>query len=338
MKTPFKLALISAVFLTGLSAKEIVNVYSHRHYDVDKKIYKTFEKKTGIKVNVIEANADQLIKKIQEEGKNTAADVFMTADVARLHKAKMLGVLSPMKSEYIKKVVPKHLIDKDLNWVALTKRARVIVYAKDRVDEGELSTYEDLADPKWKGKIVTRSSSHPYNQSLIASIIANDGKKNAQKWVQGIVKNFTHTPKGNDRSQVVSIANGVGDIAIVNTYYVGKMATNQKSQEQRDAVKKVKVFFPNQQDRGTHINISGAGVTKYGKNKANAIKLIEYLLSKEAQEVFAAENFEYPVVKGVKVSQIVASWGNFVEDSLDLYKLGEYNKDAVEMADEFGWK
>lgn len=318
--------------------KEVVNLYSHRHYDVDKEIYKSFEKKTGIKVNVVKAKASQLIKKIAQEGKNTPADILMTADVARLYKAKKDGLLQPLKSKYIEKAVPKNLRDGDMQWIALTKRARIIVYAKDRVKKSELSTYEDLASPKWKGKIVTRSSSHPYNQSLIASIIANDTLTGAKKWIKGVVANFARTPKGNDRAQVVAIANGIGDLAIVNTYYIGKMITNKKDKKQREAVKKVGVFFPNQKGRGAHINISGAGITKYAKNKKNAIKLLEFLLSKEVQETFAARNFEYPVLKGVKQSKIVASWGSFVEDSLALEKLGELNKEAVKLADEFGWK
>lgn len=338
MKKTVQLLLVSSLISSFALAQEVVNLYSHRHYDVDKKLYELFEKQTGIKVNVIKDKASLLIKKIKEESKNTPADLLMTADVARLHAAKKEGILQPMNSDLVDKVVPKHLIDIDKQWVAVTKRARIIVYATDRVKESDLSTYEDLANPKWKNKIVTRTSSHPYNQSLIASIIANDGKNEAITWAKGVVDNFARTPKGNDRAQVVAIANGIGDLAIVNTYYVGKMITNKKAPDQQEAAKKVKVFFPNQDGRGAHINISGLGITKYSKNKENATKFIEFLLSKEAQELFAAENFEYPVVEGVKLSPIVESFGSFKADKLPLYKLGENNAEAVKIADKVGWK
>lgn len=338
MKKSVQLLLAGSLFSSLALAQDVVNLYSHRHYDVDKKLYEMFEKQTGIKVNVIKDKASLLIKKIKEESENTPADLLMTADVARLYAAEQEGILQPIKSDYVDKVVPKHLMDDDKNWVAVTKRARIVVYAKDRVKESDLSTYEDLADPKWKNKIVTRTSSHPYNQSLLASIIAANGKEKAEKWAQGLVNNFARTPKGNDRAQVVAIANGIGDLAIVNTYYIGKMLTNSKLPDQQEAVKKVKVFFPNQDGRGAHINISGVGLTKYSKNKENATKFVEFLLSKEAQEVFAAENFEYPVVEGVKVSPVIEAFGKFKADSVPLYKLGENNAEAVKIADKVGWK
>lgn len=338
MKKSVQLLLAGSLFSSLALAQDVVNLYSHRHYDVDKKLYEMFEKQTGIKVNVIKDKASLLIKKIKEESENTPADLLMTADVARLYAAEQEGILQPIKSDYVDKVVPKHLMDDDKNWVAVTKRARIVVYAKDRVKESDLSTYEDLADPKWKNKIVTRTSSHPYNQSLLASIIAANGKEKAEKWAQGLVNNFARTPKGNDRAQVVAIANGIGDLAIVNTYYIGKMLTNSKLPDQQEAVKKVKVFFPNQDGRGAHINISGVGLTKYSKNKENATKFVEFLLSKEAQEVFAAENFEYPVVEGVKVSPVIEAFGKFKADTVPLYKLGENNAEAVKIADKVGWK
>lgn len=333
-----KTLLLTSVISSSLLAAQVVNLYSHRHYDVDRKLYAKFEKQTGIKVNVINASANLLIKKIQEEAQNTPADLLMTADVARLHEAKVKGLFQPIKSQIVEKLVPKHLMDKDRHWIAVTKRARIIAYNKDKVKKSELSTYEDLADPKWKGRVVTRSSSHPYNQSLIASIIANDGKENAKKWAAGLVKNFARTPRGNDVAQVISIANGIGDVAIVNTYYVGKMIANTKLPYQQEAAAQVGVFFPNQNDRGTHINISGLGITKYSKNVENATKFIEFLLSNEAQELFAAENFEYPVVKGVKISPVVTSFGEYKSDNLPLNALGEYNAQAVKIADEVGWK
>lgn len=337
MKKTVKLLLLGSL-VSSFAFADVVNLYSHRHYDVDKKLYAEFKAKTGIQVNVINDKASLLIKKIKEESKNTPADLLMTADVARLHAAEQEGILQPIESEYVEKVVPKHLMDDNKNWVAITQRARIIVYAKDRVKESDLSTYEDLADPKWKNKIVTRTSSHPYNQSLIASVIAANGEAKAEKWAKGLVDNFARPPKGNDRSQVVAIANGIGDLAIVNTYYIGRMITNAKLPDQQEAVKKVKVFFPNQNGRGAHMNISGIGITKYSKNKENATKFIEFLLSKKAQEIFAAQNFEFPVLEGVKLSPIVEGFGKFKADSVPLYKLGEYNAEAVKIADKVGWK
>ncbi|GGE06444.1 Fe(3+) ABC transporter substrate-binding protein [Psychroflexus salis] len=314
-----------------------INVYTHRHYESDQELFKAFEEESGIKVNVINASADELIQKMVLEGEQSPADVLITVDAGRLHRAKAKNLLQPITNSKIDSIVPSHLKDKENYWFGLTKRARVIVYAKDRVDPMELSSYENLVDEKWKNKIVVRSSSNIYNQSLMASIIANDGEDAAKMWAEALVNNMARSPKGNDRDQVKAVAGGEADLAIVNTYYIGKML-NSKDQAELDAAQSVEVFFPNQEDRGTHINVSGIGVAKYAPNQEAAIQFITYLLSEKSQKIFASSNYEYPVNPNVENAEVLKSWGSFKEDQLNLSKLGELNKKAVILFDEAGWK
>lgn len=290
-----KLALSTLVLASSLFATNEVNVYSHRHYDTDKQLFKMFEEKTGIKVNVVKAKASALIKRIESEGKKSPADVLITVDAGRLFQAKQKELLQSIDSEYLTKNIPANLRDIDNKWFALTKRSRVAVYKVGTGVEKELSTYEALADPKFKGQIMVRSSNNIYNQSLLAAIIAHHGEEYALKWAKGVVANMVKQPKGNDRYQVKAVANDIGKIAIANTYYIGKMVGN-KDESQAQAVKKVKIFFPKFENGGTHINVSGAGVAKYAPNKKNAIKFIEFLASPDAQKLFAEGNFEYPVL------------------------------------------
>jgi iron(III) transport system substrate-binding protein len=317
--------------------KEEVNVYTHRHYKADQELFAQFEKEMGIKVNVVNAKADELIQKMTIEGEQSPADVLITVDAGRLVRAKSKGLLQPVSSDFLDATIPTHLKDADNNWFALTKRARVIVYNPAKVKKEELSTYEDLANTKWQKRILIRSSGNIYNQSLLASIIANNGEENAAEWARNIVKNMARSPKGNDRDQVKAVVAGEGDIAIVNTYYIGKLL-NSKNPEEVKAGEGVKIFFPNQEGRGTHINVSGAGVAKYAPNKSNAIKFIEFLASKKAQEVFAKANYEYPVNPNVEASSLLKSWGAYKEDKLSLTKLGENNKNAVLLFDKSKWK
>jgi iron(III) transport system substrate-binding protein len=334
----FKKLTLSALLLAGsLFASSEVNVYSHRHYDTDKELFKMFEDKTGIKVNVVKADASALIKRIQTEGKNSPADVLITVDAGGLFQAKEQGLLQSIQSEYLTTNIPAKLRDKENQWFALTKRARVALHTLDSNIPNELKTYEDLADPKFKGKIMVRSSNNIYNQSLLAAVIAHHGEEYALQWAKGVVANMAKEPKGNDRYQVTAIANGIGEIAIANTYYIGKMVDN-KDVSQAQAVKKVKILFPKFENGGTHINVSGAGVAKYSPNKANAIKFIEFLASPDAQKLFAQANFEYPVLKGVEASEVVKSWGTFEEDTISMNVLGENNKLAVKIFDQANWK
>ena len=308
-----------------LKEEQSLTLYTHRHYDSDKEIFSKFQIETGIKVNVVKANADELIQKIESEGDQSLADLLLTVDAGRLVRAKSKDLLQQINSEILNNVIPSHLRDNENKWFALTKRARVVVYDKEKVKPEELSSYENLVDSKWKNKILVRSSGNIYNQSLLASIIANNGDTVARKWAAGMVNNFARNPKGNDRDQVKALLAGEGELAIINTYYLGKLL-NSKDPNEVAAGNAVNIFFPNQDDRGTHINISGIGVTKYAPNKDNAIKFIEYLISKEVQEIFAQANYEYPVNPDAKSSDLLKSWGNFKEDNLSLSKLGELNK------------
>jgi iron(III) transport system substrate-binding protein len=296
-----------------------------------------FEEKTGIKVNVVKADANELIKRIETEGENSPSDVLITVDAAGLYKAKTKGLLQSIKSDYLDKNIPEKLRDKDNQWFGLTIRSRVTVYKLGDGIENELSTYEDLASPKFKGQLMIRSSNNAYNQSLLAALIAHHGEEYALNWAKGIVENMARSPKGNDMYQVKAIANGIGKVAIVNTYYVGKMY-GSKNLSELDAVNKVKIFFPKFENGGTHINISGAGVTKYSPNKQNAIKFIEFLASADAQKLFAEDNFEYPILKSVKPSSIAQTWGTFDADQISLNDLGKNNEKAVKIFDLAGWK
>ena len=332
---------IILIFLlfTSISLCEI-NVYSHRHYDGDKKLFKQFTEETGIKVNVIKGSADQLIQRLQSEGSNSPADVLLTVDAGRLVKAKELGLLTPISSEELENNVPKSMRDAESYWFGLSVRARVIVFAKDRVSENELSTYEDLTNPKWKGRLVIRSSNNIYNQSLVASLIKNNGKKATEAWAEGVVSNMARTPKGNDRAQIMAVAAGEADIAVANTYYLALMLSGKKGAEQQEAAKKVKPFFPNQDGRGTHMNISCAGLVKGAPNKSNAIKLVEFLLSKEAQEHIVNNTFEYPMIAGVSPHELVVNMGlDFKQDlTTKVVNYGKNQAAAVTAMTGAGWK
>lgn len=321
---------------TTTESKEIT-VYTHRHYESDQMLFQLFEEKTGIKVNVVNASADELIQKMMMEGTQSPADVLITVDAGRLHRAKENGLLQAIHSDIISNIVPSHLRDKDNQWFGITKRARIIAYAKDRVTAEELTTYEDLASEKWKNRLVIRSSSNIYNQSLMAAIIANNGEEAAKEWSQAIVNNMVREPKGSDRDQVKAVFAGEGDVTFVNSYYIGNMLNSSDPEEVR-AANGVGIFFPNQETTGTHVNVSGAGVAKYAPNKENAIAFIEFLLSEEAQKIFAESNYEYPVNKNVEIAETLQAWGSFKEDTLNLSLLGENNKKAVILFDETSWK
>ena len=316
-----------------------INIYSQRHYQVDKKQYENFEKKTGIKINVIKAGADELLERLYNEGENSPADLFVTVDAGKLQKGVEKGLFQKIINKKIESNIISDLKDANSYWVPVTYRARLIVYSNERVLSSELSTYEDLANPKWKGKILVRSSSNAYNQALMASMYANIGEEATKKWSKGIVNNLARDPKGNDRDQVKAIASGQGDLAIVNSYYIGMLLSSEKESEVL-AGKSISVFFPNQakEDRGTHVNISGFALTKNAPNRENAIKLLEYLTDVEAQNTYVNNSFEYPINPKVKPSKIVSSWGEFKFDKLDLNLLGSLRADAIKIFDYTGWK
>ena len=317
MKSFLKLSLGLSFLLCVYTSAAEINIYSHRHYDSDAILFKQFTKKTDIQVNVVKGSADQLIQRLITEGKNSPADILLTVDAGRLVRAKDMGLLEPVSSKILTKNVPEMMRDSENHWFGLSVRARVIAYAKDRIKENELSTYEDLADPKWRGKIVVRSSNNIYNQSLLASLINENGSKNALKWAKSVRKNMARKPRGNDRDQARAVASGVADLAIINTYYLGLLA-NSSDKADREVAEKLNIFFPNQNGRGTHINVSGVAVTKSSKNKEEAIRFIEFLTEKDNQRIFSEANYEYPLDYNNSKSKIHLKWGRFKADSIDL--------------------
>ena len=342
MKNNFYLAVLSFLMIacnTTEKKSNEVNLYSQRHYSVDKLQYENFTKLTGIKVNVIKANADELIERMKNEGDNSPADLFVSVDAGKLQKGADLGLFQKINNSKIISNVSENLRDKNDFWIPITYRARILVYSKDRVQKEDLSTYEDLVNEKWKSRILVRSSSNAYNQALMSSLIANLGSDAATKWSEGIINNFARDPKGNDRDQVKAIAAGQGDVAIVNSYYIGLLLSSEKEEEIK-AGNSVSVFFPNQGEgqRGSHINISGIGLAKNSPNKENAIKLMEFLTSEEAQNTYVNNSYEYAANPNVKPSKIVQDWGSFKIDELDLNMLGNYRNEAIRIFDKTGWK
>ncbi|MGL5972174.1 MAG: extracellular solute-binding protein [Oscillospiraceae bacterium] len=319
----------------GTSSKEegVVNVYSARHYDVDKKIYDDFYSKTGIKVNVIEGKAPEILERMKREGADTQADIFITADIANLYQAIEEDLSMEIKSSLIDSTVPKNLRGENNEWMALTTRARIIAYDKDKVNPSSLKSYDSLVEDNFKNKILVRSSTSSYNQSLLASFIAEKGEEYAKKWAEGIVKNLSREPKGNDRDQVKAIASGEGEIAILNTYYLGRMKTSDDPEEVK-AFDAVSIYFP----ESTHINVSGAVMNKYSKNKENAVKLLEYLVSVDVQKQYTDENYEYPVNQSVEPTQVLKDLGSFKAQDINLTEAGKYNKKATEIFGQVGWK
>ena len=337
-----KIILLISVFFTlfGTSSAKEVNIFSARHYDSDVQLYKKFTGKTGIKVNVVSGNDKALQKRIIEEGKYCRADLYVTADAGRLGAFQEKGMFQKVSSKVLKNSIPSNF--RSPYWFGIAKRARVIYYAPDRLSLSDLKglTYEDLADPKWEGKVVIRKSNNVYNQSLVASLIANNGKKKTAAWAKGLVNNMARKPKGNDRAQILAVAAGEADLAVANTYYIALMLSGKKGPEQQAAAKKVKLFFPNQDGRGTHMNISGGGVLKYAPNKANAIKLLEFLLTKEAQEHIVNNTFEYPMIDGVRPNKLIAQFGlNFKQDlKTKVSKYGKNQAEALKIMTEAGWE
>ena len=338
-----RIGIISILFtfISSFALANEVNVFSARHYDSDIQLYEKFTAKSGIKVNVVSGKSKALEKRIMEEGVDSKADIYITADAGRCGAFKAKGMLQGgLTSASIKAAVPANF--RTAQWVGIAKRARIVYFAPERVTGAELSglTYESLADPKWKGRLVIRKSNNIYNQSLVASLVKNNGKKAAGAWAEGVVSNMARTPKGNDRAQIMAVAAGEADIAVANTYYLALMLSGKKGAEQQEAAKKVKPFFPNQDNRGTHMNISCAGLVKNAPNKANAVALVEFLLSTEAQEHIVNNTFEYPMIAGVSPHPLVVEMGlDFKQDlKTKVVNYGKKQADALEVMLAAGWK
>jgi iron(III) transport system substrate-binding protein len=314
-------------------AAEEVNVYSYRQPFLIKPLFDAFTRETGIKVNVVFAKKG-LVERLKQEGDNSPADLVFTVDIGRLSDVVDAGLAQAVSTEKLENNIPAQYRHPDGLWFGLTTRARIIVAAKDRVKPGDIENYEDLADPKWKGRICTRSGKHVYNVALTASMIAHHGDAEAEKWLTGVKDNLARKPQGNDRAQVKAIKEGECDLAVINNYYMGKMLNDEKQQAWAEAVN---IVFPNQDNRGTHVNISGMALTKGAPNKDNAIKLMEFLSDDLAQQMYAEQNFEYPVKEGVAWSGLLKSFGELKVDALPLSEVSDNRKAAIKMVDTVGF-
>ena len=331
------LASLAAAFAAAPAhAEGEVNLYSYRQPFLIEPMLDEFTRQTGIEVNVVFAKKG-MVEKIKAAGANNPADAVLTVDVGRLDALSQAGLLQPVRSMVLDETIPAHLRHPGGLWFGLTTRARLALVSRDRVKPGELETLADLADPKFRGRICTRSGKHVYNVALIASVIAHEGEAAAEKWLAGVRDNLARKPQGNDRAQAKGVYEGVCDVAISNHYYMGKMATNDKEPEQKEWAKSVRVQFLDQEGRGNHVNISGGAVIKDAKNMDNAIALIEFLAGDEAQNMYATVNFEYPVKAGVKTDPLVESWGAFKADALSIEEIARHRKAASKLVDKTGF-
>lgn len=327
------------------NSTRFVNLYTDRHYDVDQQLFDQFQATTGIQVNVVKLDADPLLTRLETEGNATAADVIFLADAGRLGRAKAKDLLKPFSGIDALDEIPSYLIDEDAMWLPLTKRARIFVYDPLRTNVEDLSTYEDLASPTWRNKIAIRSASHVYNQSLVASLLLQLGEQATRSWLEGFVQNFairdtvtgSTRPVGNDRDQAKAVYQGIADVAIMNSYYFGRMLFSEDQTEVAVA-ESLRVFFPNQDSFGTHVNVSGMGLTKHGQRSADAIALMNFLLQTASQRVFADANFEYPIRNDILPHPLLASWGTFQEQTISLSLLASKTQDAFTLMVEQGWQ
>ena len=334
--TLISFSLCAALLGNAAAQDQELNLYSARHYQTDEALYSGFTRQTGIKINRIEGKEDELIERIRNEGANSPADILITVDAARLANAHELGLFAPVKSKLLEARIPAHLRADD--WFSFSTRARVIVYAKDSVTPADVQNYADLADPKLKGKVCTRSGSHPYNLSLMAAIIAHQGEARADAWARGVVANFARAPKGGDTDQIKAVAAGECAVTIANTYYVARLMRSDKAEDKK-TMEKVGVVWPDQKGAGTHLNVSGGGMLKHAPHREAAIKFLEYLASDEAQRYFADGNNEWPAVASVKVSNpALEKLGKFKADTLPVGSLAMYRAKAQMIFDRAGYR
>ncbi|WP_020402005.1 Fe(3+) ABC transporter substrate-binding protein [Gracilimonas tropica] len=328
-----------ALIFASCSNQEEVNVYSARHYDTDQALYSDFTEQTGIKVNLIEGGSDELIERVKSEGINSPADILITVDAGRLWRAEEADILQPFESETLAERIPSSFRHPDGLWVGLSKRVRGLVVNPEAVENYEDLTYEDLADPRFEGRVCIRSSNNIYNQSLVASMIETIGAEATEEWANGLVKNMAREPQGGDRDQIRGVAAGVCDVAVANHYYLAVMITGDDEAD-KEAASKVEFVFPNQgvEERGAHINISGAGILKNAPNKENAIKFLEYLTTPEAQKYFISGNNEYPINENADLAPVLEEFGEFKSDAVNVSALGRNNPEAIKIMDRAGWK
>ncbi len=333
---PLAALMAGAAFASQATADE-VNVYSARHYDSDQDIYDAFTEATGIEVNVLEGGSDQLIQRIKREGQASPADVMMTVDAGRLWRAEQEDIFESVDSEVLDERLPANMHHPEGKWFGFSERVRAIFYNPEEVGADELSSYEDLADPRFEGEVCIRSSNNIYNQSLLASMIAHHGEEGAEQWAQGVVDNMARDPEGGDTDQLLGVASGECDVAVANHYYYVRMLTSD-DEATREAAEKIQILFPNQDGRGAHINVGGAGMVKGAPHPENAVRFLEFLASDEVQAIFSTGNHEFPVVDGEPVDEVLASWGDFKTDDLNVSVLGENNPEAIRIFDRVGWR
>ena len=329
--------LLSLTLFANLVQAQEVNVYSARKEALILPLLEKFKAETGIDFNLITAKADELLKRLESEDHSTPADVFITTDAGRLQRAKEAGVLRAVNNAKLNARIPQNLRDSENYWFGMSRRARVIFYSRDKVDAAELSTYEALADPRWKGRICIRSSSNIYNQSLVASMIEVNGVEETEGWARALVANFARNPAGGDTDQLRAVAAGQCDIAIANTYYYGRLVKSSK-QADREVAESLGLFWPNQDGRGAHVNVSGAAITQHAKHPEAAERLLEFMAGAESQTWYGEVNLEYPVTADAQSSELLKSFGEFKGDDLNLSRLGENNRAAVQLMDRAGWR
>jgi iron(III) transport system substrate-binding protein len=334
--------LVSCAVVLGsapaLAQDQVLNLYSSRHYQTDEALYSNFTKLTGIKINRIEAGEDPLIERIRSEGERSPADVLVTVDAGRLWRAEQLGLFQPVKSALLESRIPQSYREADGRWFGFSLRSRLIAYNKSKVRPGEIQNYEDLADPKWKGRVCMRSSTNIYNLSLMGALIDHLGEQKAEAWAKSVNANLAQQPKGGDTDQLKFVASGLCDVTVSNQYYYARLARSEKAEEKQLA-EQIGIVFPNQASWGAHVNISGAGVLKNAPHREAAIKFLEYLASDEAQRYFADGNNEWPVVAGVKVENpVLASFGDFKRDRLNVAVLGRNQPTSQKIYDRVAWK
>jgi iron(III) transport system substrate-binding protein len=328
--------MASSAFASSALANE-VNIYSARHYDSDEILYKAFTEETGIKVNVLEGDSDQLMERMQREGIASPADVMLTVDAGRLWRAEQDGLFQSVDSEILNERIPESMRHPEGKWFGFSQRARVIFYNRENFDPSQISSYEDLADPQFEGQVCIRSSNNIYNQSLLASMIEHHGEEGAQEWAQGVVNNLARNPEGGDTDQIRGAASGECDLAVANHYYYVRLL-HSDNESDRETARKVGVIFPNQDGRGTHINVGGAGLVANAQNPENGTRFLEFLASDDAQEVLAGRNYEFPVVEGIKKNPVLESWGDFAKDDINISILGENNPEAIRISDRVNWR
>ena len=334
---PLAALVAGSAMASQAAVADELNIYSARHYDSDAALYAAFTEQTGIEVNVLEGDSDQLIQRLKLEGEASPADVMITVDAGRLWRGEQEDIFASVESEVLNERLPAYMRHPEGKWFGFSQRVRAIFIDPADVDAEAITSYEDLADPQFEGQVCIRSSNNIYNQSLLASMVAHHGEEEAEAWAQGVVNNFARDPEGGDTDQIRGVASGECDIAVANHYYYVRLVNSDNAAD-REVAEKVEIVFPNQDGRGAHVNVGGAGMVKGAPNEENAVRFLEFLASDEAQALFATGNYEFPAVESAETDGVIASWGDFKKDDLNVSELGKNNPEAVRIFDRVGWR